>query len=299
MTSASTNPSQLLAKHPIFTRDLSSLLGSPVAFPEPDLASVGSGQEYELELAHLPRQELVTTDTGMLALFTPIAPALLAPNFQGNDPMAKPKKIMSVMTAITVCVALSAIATLTGCQAVVGLFDTGSSHKAPDGGLVHAASLSRIIDGDTIAVKPSEDFPANNTEGTEHVIRLLGIDAPEMNKMSEDPAECGAQDATDHLAMLLAGTSAEGYAGLTPITVIFDSQSDHFDKYGRSLAYVQIDASEISTDVARAMVFNGYAAAWYPKGEPEPERFSDYVTAEEHSIDANSGSRAFCYTIGR
>ncbi|WP_157109141.1 thermonuclease family protein [Cryobacterium arcticum] len=40
------------------------------------------------------------------------------------------------------------------------------------------ATLIRVVDGDTITVVPSELLPAIDDAGTEHAVRLLGIDTP-------------------------------------------------------------------------------------------------------------------------
>lgn len=150
------------------------------------------------------------------------------------------------------------------------------------------AQLIRVVDGDTIAVTPTEALPATNDAGTEHVVRLLSIDAPEMNKMSSDPAECGAQEATDHLAGLI-GDGAQ-------LTLTFDSRSDHTDRYGRSLAYVHTVNGD---DLASAMVRDGFAEAWYPNSEPAPERFDSYAALQFEAAAAGAGSYSLCDTIGR
>lgn len=199
--------------------------------------------------------------------------------------------------------ALALVVSLAGCQFASRVADdlvnevheqgvsespsgAGSSGAAPFGGQV--ATVVRVVDGDTIAVHPDAAFPATNESGTEHVIRLLSIDTPEMNKMGDAPAECGAQAALDYLAGLL-GAGDE-------VAVIFDSRADQTDRYGRSLAYVQLADG---TDVALSMVRDGFAAAWYPQGEPEPERYPAYVEAQQAAASSNAGAHASCDSIGR
>lgn len=152
----------------------------------------------------------------------------------------------------------------------------------------HSATVVRVVDGDTIAVQPTATLAATNDSGTEHVVRLLAIDAPEMNKMSDDPAECGAQASLDHLAGLL-GSGVE-------VTVVYDSLADRTDRYGRSLAYVLLADG---TDAALSMVTAGYAAAWYPSGEPEPAGFPAYAAAQLAASTSNAGAHATCDSIGR
>lgn len=152
----------------------------------------------------------------------------------------------------------------------------------------HTTSLIRVVDGDTIAVLPTEALPATNEAGTEHAVRLLGIDAPEMHKVTAEPPECGAEAATAYLTSLVA-TGVD-------VTVVYDERSDHTDRYGRSLAYVQ---SPTIGDLGREVVEAGYAEAWYPKGEPEPARYAEYAATELEAASAGAGAHSTCSSIGR
>jgi micrococcal nuclease len=148
----------------------------------------------------------------------------------------------------------------------------------------------RVVDGDTIAVSPTASLPATNAAGTEHLVRMLGIDTPEMNKSGEEPAECGAQEALDRLSTLLNYSSE--------VTIVYDAQADRTDRFGRSLAYVQL-IDERKTDLAFILALDGYAAAWYPSGEPEPMRFANYAQAQAAAEQAGSGAYATCESVGR
>jgi len=152
-----------------------------------------------------------------------------------------------------------------------------------------SAQVVRVIDGDTIAVAPTSELPATNSAGSEHVVRLLGIDAPEMNKSSGNSPDCGAQEATDRLGQLIAGAS---------VTLTFDASSDHTDRYGRSLAYVETPGAP-SVDIALQMVIDGYAGAWYPRSEPEPERFASYADALRAAEVSGVGAHGSCGVLGR
>ncbi|MGP5364465.1 thermonuclease family protein [Brachybacterium tyrofermentans] len=145
------------------------------------------------------------------------------------------------------------------------------------------ATVVRVIDGDTLAVEPSETLPATNDEGTEHVVRVLGIDAPEMNYHDDAEPECGAQEATDYLEeMLPAGAR---------VTLVHDGQADRVDRYGRTLAYVEL---EDVGDAGELLISDGYAIAWYPQSEPEPGRFPAYQASMTTARDADAGSWAHC-----
>ena len=210
-----------------------------------------------------------------------------------------------IKTLITAATAFVLVMSLTGCQFVTQVTQDGidqanqlglSENPAPvqpDAAVALVATLIRVVDGDTITVVPDANFPATSDSGSEHTIRMLGIDTPEMNKMSDKNPECGATEAGNYLGDLLTAN-----AGNVQILVIFDARADHTDRFGRSLAYIELnDATH--TDVNLTMVADGFAEAWYPKGEPEPERFSSYRDAQEGAVAANAGQHAFCAKIGR
>ena len=216
--------------------------------------------------------------------------------------------------ALLVC--LTAIMSLTGCQAVPsqrGSTDqTTTSPVAPAQPEVKpsqtaAASLPttaplpkavtsrliRVVDGDTIVVQASSELQPTNDAGTQHTVRLLGIDAPEMNYGKGAPPECGAQAATDHLTGLLP----KG----TEVTVTYDQTAgvDRTDRYGRSLAYVSTTAIR---DVNLAQLKSGYAEAWIPKSAAQPERWNDYLSAAELPKYAKTGAYGapeHCQHLGR
>lgn len=67
-----------------------------------------------------------------------------------------------------------------------------------------------------------------------------------------------------------------------------------------SLAYIDLaDGGDGTADVAHQQVADGYAVAWIPSGEPEPERFSDLTTARSRAEQDGAGSWGTCGTLGR
>lgn len=199
--------------------------------------------------------------------------------------------------------AVLCIVTLTGCEdlpkapGVPGTPST-STAAAQDPGQVSSGKpasvetkVIRVIDGDTVAVLPV----AGLLEATDkhigipdHTVRLLGIDAPEMNYHKDAEPECGARAATDHLGGILP-------QGM-PVTIEYDPGADRTDRYGRSLAYVITPAHN---DAARQQVTDGYAMPWFPKGEPEPQRIPEYRTAADNAVALHAGAHSQCSSIGR
>lgn len=197
---------------------------------------------------------------------------------------------------------LLAVTTLSGCM-IYDLGDTLAKDladapnqvqpaKAPAVQDSYATTVIRVIDGDTIAVTPTADLLATNEKKTEHAVRLLGIDTPEMNYTSGTP-ECGAPEATAHLEKILPAQAA--------VTISYDPLSAHSDRFGRSLAYVGYENAAVpyTKDAGSAQVLLGYAKAWYPTAEPEPSNFSMYQQLSQNAQDEQLGMWNLCDSIGR
>lgn len=149
--------------------------------------------------------------------------------------------------------------------------------------------VTRVIDGDTVAVAPVEGVLEPTGDGAdEHVVRVLGIDAPEMNYSSTEAPECGAEAATKRLEQTLP-------VGM-PVTIEYDAEADRTDRYGRSLAYV---TTRGGTDAGLQQVADGYAMPWYPESEPQPERVPEYRMAADTAVSQGLGAHADCPSVGR
>lgn len=94
----------------------------------------------------------------------------------------------------------------------------------------------RVVDGDTIRVL---------INGQEEVVRLIGIDTPELNH-PQKPVECFAKEASDKLKSLLQDRQVQ---------LEFDPTQAERDRYGRLLAYVFLDGNNINLQMLR----DGYA----------------------------------------
>lgn len=144
-------------------------------------------------------------------------------------------------------------------------------------------TVVRVIDGDTIVVAPTSQLPANGSNPDEHIVRILGIDTPEMNYRSSRDAECGADEATRGMQVLVRPGRE--------VTLTYDERSDRTDRYGRTLAYV---GTTDYPDVGLEMVKRGYAEPYYPKSEPEPERVPVYENAYKTAKAESKGPLAYC-----
>lgn len=134
-------------------------------------------------------------------------------------------------------------------------------------------TVDSVIDGDTIDVAGPDGGAAR--------VRLLGINTPEVEHEDAE-AQCGGEAAADRLAELLP----EG----TAVQLVADSRADAEDRYGRLLRYVETDAG----DAGATLVSEGYAYAWTPAGEPDPDRMADYETATAAARAAGAGAWSDC-----
>ncbi len=136
---------------------------------------------------------------------------------------------------------------------------------------------TQVVDGDTLS--------GVDQDGKRVRVRLIGIDAPELAHEG-DPNECGAVGARDSLRDLVQGQD---------VTLVNDPKSDRIDRFGRRLAYVEMRG----VDVALWQVARGHAGAWYPRGEPRPQRQDAYRQAERDAQEGHVGAWAACRTLGR
>ena len=114
-----------------------------------------------------------------------------------------------------------------------------SSEQRPHQSPPAEAAVVEVIDGDTIDV---------TIDGVSERVRLIGIDAPEMDT-------CGGPEAREHLAALLA----------VHATVVLTEGRDgeERDRYDRMLRYVTDGTPGPGFDAGLSMITDGYAIARY------------------------------------
>lgn len=106
------------------------------------------------------------------------------------------------------------------------------------------AKVVRVIDGDTVRVKPRK--------GAKGTIRLLGIDTPEVY----GGVECHGRRASRAAKKLLPRG--------TRVLLVSDPTQDLKDRYGRYLRYVV----KRGNDVGRRLVHRGHAKVYVHGGNP-------------------------------
>jgi micrococcal nuclease len=120
--------------------------------------------------------------------------------------------------------------------ALIGLHETKQQKPETSTTTPLTYPVLHIIDGDTIVVK---------TPTGEDKVRLIGIDAPETNA-TNGAVECFGLEATEFLRYELEKET---------VTLELDSTQDERDTYGRLLAYVFLNG----TNVNQLLLEGGYA----------------------------------------
>lgn len=139
---------------------------------------------------------------------------------------------------------------------------TSTEAKVYESGVTYP--LMRIVDGDTLIV---------GFENTTEYVRLIGIDAPELN----DPAgtQCYAQESTAHLQEIAR-------TGL--VVLHFDETQGMRDSYGRLLAYVELPEGG---DLGEQMLADGYAREY--TYHAAYARQGTYTAAEQLATEEGRG----------
>jgi micrococcal nuclease len=115
--------------------------------------------------------------------------------------------------------------------------------------LVNNSSVARVlyvIDGDTMDVV---------IDGKKERVRLIGIDAPEM-EYEEKRADCFANQATEALKTIINGNT---------VSLVSDPTQSDRDSYSRLLRYIFLTDG---TNVNKLMISKGYAYEYTYKGIP-------------------------------
>jgi micrococcal nuclease len=114
---------------------------------------------------------------------------------------------------------------------------TAAATHATDGA-PGAATVTRVVDGDTIIV---------SLAGRDEKVRLIGIDTPETKK-PDTPVECFGKEASARMGQFLPRG--------TPVRLVRDAEAR--DRYGRLLAYVYRTRDGLFVNLAMAK--EGFAA---------------------------------------
>lgn len=186
--------------------------------------------------------------------------------------------------------AASLLAVSTGCSAggakdgvpaasAVSTTATASATPSAEAKKPLVSRFVKVIDGDTIEVRPVSEKNGQPTGEPNVKVHMLGVTAPEATA-------CGGAEATEKLTSLLGRD--------TFLTVTYEpTLGKDTDKDGNSLAYV-ITVGSVTQDIGQRMIREGFAAASYPKGETVPEKFEQYASSGKSAVGQKDGIWATC-----
>lgn len=149
------------------------------------------------------------------------------------------------------------------CVAAAGATPSGQNGRA--GAFVHSGTVTRVVDGDTLAVRL--------TSGTTERIRLIGVDTPERGV-------CFTSQATAQTRRLALAKR---------VVLRGDATQDTRDRYGRLLAYVWLPGGK---DLGYQLVVGGYAKVYVYRSAFE--RLSAYRNAEAAAKKSATGQWKAC-----
>jgi micrococcal nuclease len=126
-------------------------------------------------------------------------------------------------------------------------------------------SVKKVVDGDTFWIDDG------SPKGLK--VRLIGVDAPESRNSGTKETAYFGREASDYLSSLIAEKK-----------VRLEYDAGHFDRYGRTLAYVYL---EDGTFVNADLVKNGYATVMTV---PPNVKYADtFLKLERKARNKNKG----------
>jgi endonuclease YncB( thermonuclease family) len=145
------------------------------------------------------------------------------------------------------------------------------SPPPPDRAQTIRAVIVRVIDGDTIVVRPLEE-----TRRPRYTVRLLGIDSPERR-----PKECGTDLATDS-ARRLAPRGRQ-------VLLKTDPTQPLFDRFDRLLAYAKL---RNGPQLNQAQITRGWAKVFV--GGRRFQQYDSFKRAAQLASERSLGAWGIC-----
>jgi len=177
---------------------------------------------------------------------------------------------------MSLAVALGALLATAGCIVPVNVTLDPQGHPAYSCGIPVDARVTRVIDGDTIAVKTGA--------GREETVRILGIDTPETEEHGNWGNEYEGISDPAYLTTWghLAGNQTKDLLKGKTVTLMTDCMTGERDRYGRLLAYVGVDGS----DLGSLLLGGGYARVYT---EESFEKKPQYLMLQSGAQAAGAG----------
>ena len=136
--------------------------------------------------------------------------------------------------------------------------------------IVTTARVQRVIDGDTIIVEFG---------GLEEKVRLLGVDAPEIDWQNKENTECYGVESKEELERISLGDT---------VSLQRDLLNENRDKYGRLLRYVFLPDGTMANEL---LIENGFAEhlSYFPISLND-----HFATVEQTAKSSNAGLWSVC-----
>jgi micrococcal nuclease len=132
---------------------------------------------------------------------------------------------------------------------------------------VATATVLRAVDGDTVDIRDDQRRRLR--------IRLLGVDAPEVHRPGWSVG-CWGPEAARYAQDMLVGQR---------VAVVSDPTQDRVDRYGRTLAYLDLaDGRDFAVEAARSGMVENYVFERHPV-----QRAPDIAAAEADAKAARRG----------
>jgi len=173
-------------------------------------------------------------------------------------------------------IALGALLAIAGCTVPVNVTLDPSGHPAYACGIPADARVTRVIDGDTIAVKTAG--------GREETVRILGIDTPETEEHGNWGTEYEGISDPSYLTAWghRARNQTERLVKGKSVSLVTDCRAGERDRYGRLLAYVGVEGS----DLGSLLLQEGYARVYT---EESFEKKQQYLVLQSGAQLAGAG----------
>lgn len=150
----------------------------------------------------------------------------------------------------------------------IALFSTLLAQACPAPGTTRTVAVARVVDGDTLRL----------TDGRS--LRLIGINAPELDPRGRSGPEPFAQDARKHLQQLIAANDGR--------VAIYPAQPEK-DRYGRSLVHLFDDQGK-NLEAQLLAAGMGYFVAFAPSSLIAPCQQASERSAREASVGLWAGA---------
>jgi endonuclease YncB( thermonuclease family) len=163
---------------------------------------------------------------------------------------------------------VGAVFTLSAC----GVAPTAESTSPPTAP-AHEVVVTAVIDGDTIWV--------TSPDGTETKVRPLAIDSPETKNPQKPGIECWGLEATQYATATLLNRM---------VVLVPDPTQDAVDRYGRTLAYIELaDGPNAGQDFSTMAALQGAARSDVYGPRHPPQRIGEIQAAERDAVQHRRG----------